>query len=68
MVLGTDQAHETHGNPESLKRELGLPASPGGSKGKFSVAEGMQVLLKGVTGKGEVLTAGKLNFLCPSRS
>lgn len=51
MVLGTDQAHETHGNPESLKRELGLPASPGGSKGKFSVAE---VLLKGVNGKGEV--------------
>ena len=54
MVLGTDQAHETHENPESLKRELGLPASPEGSKGKFSVAEGMQVLLKGVNGKGEV--------------
>ena len=32
IVVGTDQAHEMHGNSEPLKEKLGLSASPGGSR------------------------------------
>lgn len=34
MVLGIHQAHERHGNLESLKRELDLSASLGASQGE----------------------------------
>lgn len=53
MVLGIHQAHERHGNPESLKRELDLSASLGASQGEASVAGCIQVLLKGVLELGK---------------